>query len=158
MKSIIFMRHSFAEVGYDKTDFERSITEDGFIRIEEQAKIFKNKTIKIDFVLSSSATRTQETTRYFLNRIKQTPKIDFENWIYEDYTTSDFIQSLKNISEEAETILFVGHNPSISMMACQMSKEGLFNFQPASILKFDFDIPSWDKIEARSGVYDFYLK
>jgi phosphohistidine phosphatase len=157
MKSIIFIRHSFAEAGYDKIDFDRALINGGFDKIEKQAQQFIQKSIKIDLVVSSSAKRTQQTTKYFLQKIQQKPSCKYEDWIYEDYTTSDFIAYFRKIENTIDCMLFVGHNPSISVLASQMSLHNSFGFQPATILKLDFDIEDWKNLEIRSGYTDFLL-
>ncbi len=157
MKSIVFMRHSFAENAYNKPDFEREILAGGFDKIEQQALSLKSKNIVFDCVISSSAVRTQQTCRYILQKMKLNITPILEDWIYHDYTTADFLQYIQHISDEYQQLLFVGHNPSISVLAAQMNDSDFFAFQPASVLKLNFNIDSWQDIQARSGKVDFFL-
>ncbi|MBN2667824.1 MAG: histidine phosphatase family protein [Bacteroidales bacterium] len=158
MKSIIFMRHSYAEDGFDKADFDRRLLKKGYEKIDLQVEQFKaQNNSRIDFVVCSAAVRTSETCQYFLDKLGVNIPVKYEQWIYEDYLSAEFIDYVQALDNQYNSLLFIGHNPNISQIATRMSYNGMFGFKPGGILKLDFNADAWKLIKTQSGNLDYYL-
>jgi phosphohistidine phosphatase len=160
MKSIFFLRHSFAEFNYGEPDFERKITKEGYRKLDTQIQALNQfDDISIDLTWCSPATRTQQTLSYLEKSLDLKSDIQLKEWIYKGYTTQDFLNELAKIPNQIDKLLLVGHNPDISLLASKLcNKNSLIEFQPASLLKINFAEENWSKIEVFSGQIDFFLQ
>jgi len=157
MKSIYFARHSFADSNYSDSDFEREISQEGFLRIEEQIELMQQFDINIDHLITSQAVRTQQTTNRYESFLNIHSK-EIHYWLYESYLTQEFLEFIQKQNPKHNEIMVVGHNPTISFMGSHFSNKKNYSFYPGAILKLDFNIDDWASIELRSGLEDFYLK
>lgn len=157
MKSIYFVRHSFAESSHSGSDFERAITPEGFLRIEEQARLLKNLNIKVDHLVYSQAKRTQQTAEQYESLLNINSK-EIHYWLYESFLTHEFLEFIQKQNPKHQSIMIVGHNPTISFMGSHFNHQKNHNFYPGAILKLDFKIDAWSEIELRTGIERFYLK
>ena len=111
MKEIFFLRH--AKSSWDDfalKDFDRPLSTRGIQDAELMGNFFRSKKIKLDLVLSSPSKRTKETIEHFFSKDK--PKLEFIDNIYHA-SMEDILDELYQISEEINTIMIVGHNPSM---------------------------------------------
>ena len=82
----------------------------GIVMIEEALDKAKAKNIDLDIVISSPSKRTKETLKHFFSN--NAPQIDYEKSLYHAHL--DDILSVVTISiEEINSIMIVGHNPSM---------------------------------------------
>jgi len=157
MKTIYFARHSFAEISYSKSDFEREITREGFDKIEEQCDILSKEKAKIDLIICSSAKRTIQTAKYIKLLLKINKDIIDLDWLYEEYPSYQFLELIQNQSKKIESLMIVAHNPTISVMASNFNLSKNYELMPSGIIKMDFDVSNWDDIELRSGKESLFL-
>tara|TARA_E500000081_G_scaffold96110_1_gene97185 strand:+ start:4334 stop:4816 length:483 start_codon:yes stop_codon:yes gene_type:complete len=111
MKEIFFLRH--AKSSWDDfalKDFDRPLSTRGIQDAELMGNFFRSKKIKLDLVLSSPSKRTKETIEHFFSKDK--PKLEFIDNIYHA-SMEDILDELYQISEEINTVMIVGHNPSM---------------------------------------------
>ena len=111
MKEIFFLRH--AKSSWDDfalKDFDRPLSTRGIQDAELMGNFFRSKKIKLDLVLSSPSKRTKETIEHFFSKDK--PKLEFIDNIYHA-SMEDILDELYQISEEMNTVMIVGHNPSM---------------------------------------------
>jgi len=147
VKKIILIRHSDAETGsFDSTDFNRRLTDKGKNKANIQANRLKQIQIVPDLIISSNAVRALETTQIISSILSPNCLIQQIPFLYEDFTTSEFFDLLSNIDNSIDTLILVGHNPNISIMAARLDKTAKVNFAPCSIGIF-FLVSDWNTIE-----------
>tara|TARA_Y100000996_G_scaffold170834_1_gene132772 strand:+ start:4585 stop:5067 length:483 start_codon:yes stop_codon:yes gene_type:complete len=111
MKEIFFLRH--AKSSWDDfalKDFDRPLSTRGIQDAELMGNFFRSKKIKLDLVLSSPSKRTKETIEHFFSKDK--PKLEFIDNIFHA-SMEDILDELYQVSEEMNTVMIVGHNPSM---------------------------------------------
>lgn len=158
MKSIVLIRHSYAEYSYNKNDFDRELTTEGFDRIRTQAQQLKNKSQKFDLIVTSSALRAKQTAEKLKTYLNINNNIVIEDWLYQDYTTQDLLELFQSFANQYQSVILIAHNPSISAMASNFSHSSNYIFNPCSILKLDFATDEWKNLNVRTGKEDFYLE
>ncbi len=158
MKSIYFARHSFTEYSYQKKDFDRTLTKEGFSKIKQQAILLKKQSSQIDLIISSSAKRALQTAQEFKKLLNIESDIISYKWLYEGYTTQNILELFQNISNENSSVMLIAHNPSISIMANNFNHSKNYIFNPASIVNFNFEITQWKKLNIRIGQEAFFLE
>ena len=134
MKQLILVRHSDAESGsFSLPDINRRLTPEGKNKANLQVRRLLSGDLKPDLLITSTAKRAVETTEIFSNVLKFRRSILQVSFLYEDFTTSDFFALLNEISESVNTVILVGHNPTISVMASRLDPDVLVSFNPCSI-------------------------
>jgi phosphohistidine phosphatase len=152
MKYLVLVRHSLAQNGsFSVPDFERKLSKEGIARAVKQAEVIKNAGFVPDVLISSSAARAMQTTTLFAGvlAIASTEKEDF---LYEEYTTAEFLTFLNKLPENYQTVMVVGHNPTISTVAHRLAPTFSMVFEPAAMAVFAFDVDAWSRIECGTGV------
>ncbi|PCH71185.1 MAG: phosphohistidine phosphatase [Bacteroidales bacterium] len=158
MKRLILVRHAKTEViRYDISDYQRNLVERGI----NDSKLIANKlflkSIIPDLIISSPANRAIETSLLFAN-VLQYPidMIEQIDDLYDGFTTQEFLTLLDQFGKGKETVLVVGHNPSIEYLAFNLTEEFYHNVPTCTVIGIDFQIDNWSDIEVRTGKLAFY--
>lgn len=158
MKRIVIVRHAKAvPYGYDD-DFNRKLRRQG----KEDAKILsmalKEDRIIPDLILSSPAKRAYKTATIYAETLRYpVSRILVEEELYEGVTTPDFLEIIRNLPEEVQTVFVFGHNPTVYNLVNNLVK--LFNsdMPTCSTVGIDFQTESWKEVSARGGRLAFQL-
>jgi phosphohistidine phosphatase len=154
MKSIFFLRHGEAD-NYGESDFVRKLTDIGKKQVINICRKFAQHQFQINYIISSSAIRAKETAETFRKKLPYTVDLLFEDFLYEDFSTQDFIEYVIDLPQQFNTILLVGHNPTISNIVSNLSSSLNASMKPADLIGLKFDIGEWNQIEARKGILIF---
>lgn len=152
MKRIIFIRHAKTEQGED--DFNRELTKKGKATALMMAKRLKNRAICIDKIFTSSAKRALKTAQIFakeleiknLKRSKKLYEANLENMV-------DFISKIDN---NLETIMVVGHNPTLARICEFLSDSYIQKLPTSAIFAIEFDIDNFNQISNQHGNVVFF--
>ncbi len=141
------MRHSHAESpAYLSSDFDRSLTERGRVVAHQQCIALRKGQYMPDLYISSPALRAMETIQIVHELLDFDLGIQTQEFLYEEYTTQTFIDFIHQLPSETSTVLIVGHNPSLSMIAYRLNPESIMSFSPGSIGVFSYE-ENWSDIE-----------
>jgi len=154
MKILYLLRHAHAEPRETSlSDYDRPLDEQGQSEAEAVASYLQNKKITFDFVMCSSALRTQETLEPLRPHLG-TDAIE----ISEDFYNSSedrILRHLQRISNKWERVLYIGHNPGIAFTALKFAKvfpqslmEGV---APAVLIGFQSSINKWEDLTWGQG-------
>ena len=123
MKKIFFLRHAKSSWSdFSLKDFDRPLSTRGIQDAKLMGNYFKAKNIDLDIVISSPSKRTKETLEHFFSN--NAPQIDYEKSLYHGHL--DDILSVVTISiEEINSIMIVGHNPSMHEVTEYLSSDFL---------------------------------
>lgn len=100
--------------------------------------------ISIDAVLCSAAQRTRETLALFLEGHSFSGEPQYLDALY-TAQISTYLDALAQIPADAETVMIVGHNPTISS-AFEFFLQRPNPFYPATIGYLGFEIDDWGKL------------
>ncbi|WP_372752107.1 histidine phosphatase family protein [Labilibaculum sp.] len=158
MKRLILARHAKTEVlRYDISDYQRKLVERGI----NDSKLLANKLflkgIIPDLIISSPAKRAIETSLLFAAALQYPSKLIKQvDDLYDGFTTQEFLELLDRLGQNNETIMAVGHNPSIEYLAFNLTEEFYQNVPTCTVIGIDFQIDKWSDIEVRTGKLAFY--
>ncbi len=158
MKRLVLVRHAKTEViRYDITDYQRSLKERGI----NDSKLIANKLLLKDIIpnliVSSPANRAIETTLLFADILKYpTEMIVKIDDLYDGFTTQEFLDMLNELGENHETVMIVGHNPSIEYLAFNLTEEFYEAVPTCTVIGIEFDIEKWSDLEVRTGQISFF--
>ncbi len=154
MKYLILVRHSIAENGsFSITDFNRSLTNQGIQMSKIQAEKLLSSPFNPDIIVSSPAKRAMQTANVFLEILNVEILKEFD-FLYKDYSTTEFIDFLSHLPNNCSQVLLVGHNPSISAMSYHLTSGSGLSFAPATMAVLKFNTDFWSEIEMGSGVLE----
>ena len=157
MKRLILIRHGDAPRSTD-SDMERSISIIG----EKQAAISGNylKAYKIDNILCSPVKRNKQTLKLLQEQIGFKDNIvEIANEIYSN-SVEELLSLVSNASNNNETMLIVGHNPSLLELAIMYDysaedhwqNELSWGLKPAEVIVLEFeDAKRWAEVVSGSG-------
>ncbi|WP_148041379.1 SixA phosphatase family protein [Rufibacter immobilis] len=147
MKNLLLMRHATAaEKTFGQTDFEREITLFGQRKAGEAGLWLKSQSLVPELVLCSSAVRTRMTLDSMLEQINQKVPVQLERSIYYG-AEAELLELLHGVDDSVDTLLLLGHNPTISFFASALAHEEV-SFNPATIAHLQFMGYSWENLRA----------
>jgi phosphohistidine phosphatase len=158
MKRVVIVRHAKAvPYGYED-DFNRYLTERGKNDAALVSKALKNQGIVPDIMISSPAKRALKTARIFADNLEIERNQIIENEdIYDGLTTSEFLELIQSLTDEAGTVFFFGHNPGFHFFVNNLLKDNVNEMPTCSTVGIDFNVNFWKKVEARTGDLAFRI-
>lgn len=157
MKRLILIRHGDAP-RIEHSDMERTLSRVG----EKQAAISGGylKSYKIDNILCSPVKRNKQTLRLLLDQTGLADEIvEFINEIYSN-SVEVLLSLVNNTSHDNETMLIVGHNPSLLELAImydynaedKWQSELSWGLKPAEVIVLEFENANrWTEVVVGSG-------
>jgi len=153
MKLIILVRHATAvDRDIDSPDFDRTLVKKGKKESTKMANIFKSHQIQPDIWISSPAPRALETAQIFAKILHYADsKILQEDKLYTDNSAGAYMALIHTMPPEKNSVIFFGHDPSISDFAALLLKNFELNFQKAGVLVITLLQEDWKLIRAGEG-------
>jgi phosphohistidine phosphatase len=158
MKRVVIVRHGKAvPYGYDD-DFSRDLRERGKDDAKRIGQELKKQGVFPDKIISSPAKRALKTARIFADNLDfDRSKIVEMEAIYEGLTTNEFLELIRELPEDAGTAFFFGHNPGFYYFVCNLLQEFYGDMPTTSTVGIDFEVNTWQKVEARAGKLAFQM-
>lgn len=156
MKTIYIVRHAKAHRrGDNSEDSSRDLTTEGKQDAHRLGLFLKNKNIRPDLIITSTAKRAIITAQILADEIKYPrSEIVFNESLYE-IEIDDLLQILHNLNDTYQSIMFVGHNPPMSIMSDYLTRYGVGNLSPGSIFGCEFKTDTWKAVSKYSGSCKF---
>ncbi|TAF66914.1 MAG: hypothetical protein EAZ55_04390 [Cytophagales bacterium] len=151
MKQLSLVRHAHSlSTQNGQTDYERILSPIGLEEIETMSTwLGSQKTI--DCLIASAAVRTTQTADFFA-KILNYPKenIIFERKIYQA-TLESLLSFIQQIDKKYDSVLLIGHNPTITHLAEYLTGFGLRDMPTCSIVTMNFETNEWADIDKNQG-------
>ena len=145
---------SFSNFGID---FSRPLTKDGISDCQLIGCELKNKNFIPDLSIISSSIRTVQTYENLSKFLDlEFNKLDIKDNLY-GIGFDDLITMFTIIKNEFESVMVIGHNPTMSIFAKKYSNNKINKFPPGSAALFSCNISSWDLINDDFEL-DFFIK
>ncbi len=152
MKTLYLLRHADAEKLNLNSDFNRIVSIKGIKEVEQLSIFLQKKNLYIDEVICSPAIRTKQTWEYLNDKLKFQIKVTFPDKLY-NISVQDMVNLLQNISDQSNSVLLVGHNPTISQIANELlnNQPNTLSLGTCNIVCISFDVASWQEITDNPG-------
>ena len=159
MKRLWVFRHAKADWPDGADDFDRPLNERGFGDARRVGSELHGHRIHFDLVFASSARRVRETLIGVAETFGEI-SINFDDGLYLA-TERQLLERVRGASDEASSILLVGHNPGLERLIVDLAADderGLRNrvaagFPTAAVAMLEFPVDRW--AEVRRGEADF---
>ena len=141
------MRHGKAEDPKAlQRDFDRKLSEHGKKEVAKTTQQLLEEKIIPHVVICSAALRTSQTAEIAAKVLGYPEKeIDKRLNLY-DGPTEMYIDSIKELPDELDTALLIGHNPVIAQTLTYLSTENT-DFPTAAIAVVQLNCKSWEDVE-----------
>lgn len=160
MKTIYLLRH--AKSDWDdppRDDFDRPLAARGREAAPRIAAFMRAEGLVPDVVLCSAARRTRETWDYVAPALGAEIPVSIQRSLYHG-SPGQLLAALRDLPEEASSVLLVGHSPGIERLAMQLSGPGSNDmalhrlrgkFPTAALAVIAIDTDDWDDIGQGNG-------
>lgn len=149
MKQLFLLRHG--EAGFSQgSDFQRQLTKKGRENLIRMVKSLIGKVDSVDLMYCSPAERTIETADLIQKSITVKDSI-FTRDIYHG-DLNDMISLLEKTSPSVKSCLFIGHNPTISLLLSHISSENYLGMHPGMMAIIELEIEDWKLIGYGTGI------
>lgn len=134
-------RAAWAEPG--KTDFDRTLDDDGFAEAEVVAEEAADQGYKPGLIISSTAVRCRQTAEPFHRTVSEELAIDYVDSLYSG--TVDIYAELAFAERQETAVMIVGHNPMIEeffhrLVGKEIAEAAVpFGYPTAGLAILDFD-------------------
>ena len=158
MKRVVIIRHAKSvPYGYED-DYNRDLLDRGKNDAKLLASELNEQHILPDIIISSPAKRALKTARIFAKQIHFPAKqiIEIED-LYEGLTTNEFLGLIQELPAECKVVFFFGHNPGFFYFVNNLLENFNGEMPTCSTVGIDFNVNSWENVEARSGKKAFHL-
>lgn len=155
MKTLMLMRH--AKSGYPEgvADFERPLNGRGRGAAQRIGAYLAEERMVPDFVLCSAATRARQSFDYLCQGMTTTPKAAIEPKLYLA-SARVMLDHLHAAPDTSKTVLLVGHNPGLQVLALDLAGRGggkdhqrlIAKFPTAGLAVFQCEIEEWSDLAA----------
>lgn len=158
MKVIHLIRHAKSSWDNpDLDDFSRTLNERGKKDAPFMANKLKELGCNPDYFMSSPAKRTTETSKIIATALSyDIEKTIFDERIYHS-SLPQILQVLNEIPNSFNTIILVGHNPTLTQLSNYLTDDFIDNIPTCGIVKIELDIDNWQHIIQGIGRKIFFI-
>jgi phosphohistidine phosphatase len=158
MRRLLLLRHAKTErPSPGERDRDRRLTERGRLDAPVIGAYLARHRLVPDLVVTSPAARTLETWELVAAALGKTPRLMKDERIYNAGT--DMLAELIRETDDARTLLVVGHNPGMHDFARRLigsgdveARESLNEKLPTSgLVVIDFAFDDWSKLHDNAG-------
>lgn len=152
MKTLLLVRHSEAEDGFGKQDYDRQLTTRGIQKVSELVLKIKEQQFSPQLMITSSAARTYQTTKLIAEGIGyEVDKIASRQRIYN--TSLDTLwYTVVDLPNEVDTVVLVNHNPAISfLIGLLVAPKQHISMQPCGAYCLQFQLNDWSELAENQG-------
>jgi len=147
LKKLYLLRHAEAELfSASGKDFDRKLSSTGQNSILNAAPIYR-KSLTVDAVFCSAATRTKETWK-LLNL--NSGNCSFHTELY-GASSDELIQFIQGIPNVFSRVLLIGHNPGLSDLAMFLTDE-FYSLKTGQLLEIELESSDWKMISRGIGI------
>lgn len=154
IKTLCLLRHAqSADKQPGQPDKERELTRAGTKDAGKIGRALKKLNINFDLVISSTASRAKLTTLPVAEALRvDIHSIQWKEDIYEA-SANELFELVAGLDDAINTVLLVGHNPSISATAAFFSRTKMGDLPPGGLVTIRFTVSNWWKIKEDHGEF-----
>ncbi len=151
-KNLYLIRHArAAEKSGGEHDSERPLNSTGLQNATRMGINFAKKNIQFDMILSSPALRATSTASLIAEQIRyDTGRIHLNEEIYEA-SIRTLLRVVNQLKEDWESVLIVGHNPSLTYLSEYLTKEAIGDVTTCGVIHIQFDQMKWEEVSEATG-------
>ncbi|MCC6516074.1 MAG: histidine phosphatase family protein [Chitinophagales bacterium] len=155
MKSLSIIRHAKSDWSAGVDDILRPLNERGKSATKLIGNYLQQKSILPDLIISSPATRAQDTAKAIARAIHyDVQKIQTEPCVYFG-TSTNIVDKIKTLPNTMNDVFIFGHEPILSSLIYQFTKNTLEKFPTCAVYRISFDMNDWSTLKL--GKTEFFI-
>lgn len=156
MKKLYFSRHAKSDWGYPMLDdHDRPLNDRGKRDAPIMASKMKETVKNIDLCISSTAKRAKSTAKAYRK------SFDFKEYVKDNRIygalLDDMLDLIGEISDEHDSAIFFGHNPTFTDVYNHFSDSYLDNLPTAGVFGIISTAKTWDQLDTANAKVEFLL-
>ena len=146
LKSVILFRHGKSDWDalYD-SDHDRPLAKRGIRDAKRMGKFLSKRAEVPELILSSTALRTRETTKFAMEAGNWDVDIELEKKIYEA-SLEKILFVIKKQDNKYNSMCLVGHEPIFSTIITLIDNKEIIKFPTATMAKISFYTSDWMRV------------
>ncbi|GAB4093591.1 SixA phosphatase family protein [Flaviaesturariibacter terrae] len=157
MKVLLLIRH--AKSSWDDVtmkDFDRPVTDRGKKDAAEMAERVKERSVKIEHFVSSTAKRARRTARIFAEAFgKHKDDIQLLESLYEP-TPQAFVEAVAALPDDKDVVAIFSHNPAITEYVNLLSNVRIDDMPTCGVFAVGTDEKSWSAFASADKQFLFF--
>jgi phosphohistidine phosphatase len=138
------------------TDFDRPLNARGLRDAPRIAQRLAERGVDPQRILSSPANRAASTARTIAARFGLLPQgLIYRERIY-DAQVADLMAVIAEVEQSVASLLLVGHNPGLTLLAERLLAAPLGNIPTAGACGLRLDIHFWHQVQSQKGELLFF--
>ncbi len=152
MKTITLIRHAKSSWKYPQlSDFERPLNKRGRKNAPQMGERLAKQNISPDRIITSPANRALATAKVIAKAIDYSSKnLIADQRVYLS-SAKELMNVLHEIDEPCTEVFLVGHNPSLTDLANDLTGESIDHIPTSGVVRIRFDIDTWDQVAQGAG-------
>ena len=147
MKQLCIVRHAKSSwIDPALNDMDRQLDEIGKINALLTGGILKEKNFKPDVIITSSATRAKDTAYLIAETLGYPSAKVIEDPLIYEAQVEDLLSVIQNIERNYHTVLLVGHNPGLTLLANYLADQHINSLVTCGVCCFEFATNDWTEI------------
>lgn len=147
MKTIILTRHAKSSWNSDSsTDFERPLNKRGIDDAPIMAKRLVNHGPLPQLLVASTAVRSIQTAELLMRELAMNASLlTTTDTIYEAPARA-LIDQIKQLPDEADVAMIIGHNPGMSSACSYLSKDADVQMSTLAMVCMELEVGEWGDV------------
>lgn len=157
-KHLFLCRHGEAAQSHSSDgDRDRELTSKGISSSNRMGSYLYSNQLIPKLIYTSPALRAHQTAAITAEAMKiDTAELVIEEELY-SATTRMFFEFISKLNPDLDSVMCVGHNPTITYLAEYLTKESIGDIVPAGVVIIRFDISNWNEVSQGNGQLVKYL-
>jgi phosphohistidine phosphatase len=157
MKKLYLVRHAKSSWDNSKLkDIERPLNKRGERDAPFMGKLMKDKNIKIDLMMTSSAERALRTAKIFCVEMDIPKKhLLIDSNLYEA-GRKNILEIIRQFDNEKNSVMIFSHNPGLSELAGYLTNGKINDIPTCGVVSLNCRISSWNELDSINCEPDFF--
>jgi len=164
MRRLYLIRHAKAEPAVGQDDYERALTDRGRADARRIAAVLAARDMLPNKLVHSGALRALQTAEILAAQWPRRVELEEELGLY-DATQAMLFARTRALSDENESVAFVGHNPGVGDLAAALAGYGanpelrrmVAKFPTGAVAAIEFETAAWSDVDRKSGRLALFL-
>jgi phosphohistidine phosphatase len=149
MKTLFLMRHAKSSWKESNiSDHDRPLNRRGKHDAPLMGKLLRDQKMNLDLIISSTALRAETTANLIAKAVRYKGKIILDKSIY-NAEPIDLLSILSNSSDEYNSILLVGHNPTMEETVQMITNSPEITMATCAIAHLTLSIDTWTDLKEK---------
>lgn len=150
MKTLLILRHAKSKQGLEyASDMDRPLSKRGKEDALRIGQALLNLGWIPEVVLSSPAKRARQTAKRVAKAAELSAEIIYDPRLYFEGVAGQ-LAAIRQIPDEAEIVLLVGHNPDLENLVACLTRQSAF-MATATLARVTLLIPAWAETGENTG-------